>query len=434
MSARVSPVIRAEALSKCYHLYDRPSDRLRQLLWGRKRRYYREFWALREASFEVGRGEALGIVGRNGAGKSTLLQLICGTLAPSSGTVTVNGRVAALLELGAGFNPEFSGRENVFMAASIMGLSTSEIKSRFEQIVEFSGIRDFIDQPVKTYSSGMYVRLAFSVATSVEPDILVVDEALSVGDGQFARKSFDRIMELKEGGTAILFCSHALYQVEAFCDRVLWLEQGRPVMVGRPQEVVPRYARFLTEGKMPASETSAEVALTAPLPARPSASVVGHARFTLVEVAVDGTPGRKLRLRPGANTLTVRMRFDSDPALPPPVLGVTLDYGTLLAVTCAVSRSDGVVIERDALGRGEVTLTFPRLALRKGEYQVGVYLGCENAVHIYDSVQGAATLMVEDALPEPGLVSLPHVWRSIPLQAKAEESVSDSLSEILGRS
>jgi lipopolysaccharide transport system ATP-binding protein len=434
MSARVSPVIRAEALSKCYHLYDRPSDRLRQLLWGRKRRYYREFWALREAGFEVGRGEALGIVGRNGAGKSTLLQLICGTLAPSSGTVTVNGRVAALLELGAGFNPEFSGRENVFMAASIMGLSTSEIKSRFEQIVEFSGIRDFIDQPVKTYSSGMYVRLAFSVATSVEPDILVVDEALSVGDGQFARKSFDRIMELKESGTTILFCSHALYQVEAFCDRVLWLEQGRPVTMGRPQEVVPRYTRFLTEGRMPASETSAEVALAAPLPAQLSANVVGHARFTLIEVAVDGIPGQKLRLRPGANTLTVRMRFDSDPTLPPPVLGVTLDYGTLLAVTCAVSRSDGIVIERDTLGRGEVTLTFPRLALRKGEYQVGVYLGCENAVHIYDSVQGAATLMVEDSLPEPGLVSLPHVWRSIPLQTKAEESVSDSLGEILDRS
>ncbi len=427
MSFNAPPAIRAEALSKCYLLYDRPQDRLKQMLWRGRRRYYREFWALRDVSLEVAPGEVLGIVGRNGAGKSTLLQIVCGTLTPSGGTVAVNGRVAALLELGAGFNPEFSGRENVYLAASILGLTRAEIDERYDEIVEFSGVRDFIEQPVRTYSSGMYVRLAFSVATSVDPDILVVDEALSVGDGQFARQSFDRIMALKNAGTTILFCSHSLYQVEAFCDRVLWLEQGRPVMLGKPQEVVQRYTRFLAEGQMPApearSESAAAPSAATPPSEQPATAVAGYARFTRIEAAVDGKPGRHLRARSEKNTLTVQVQFESDPSLPPPVVGVTLDYGTLLAVTCAVSRSDGITIERDVLGRGEATLTFPQLALRKGEYRVGAYLGCENALHIYDSATGFATLTVEDLLPEPGLVNLPHTWRSWPGHADLDAPV-----------
>ncbi|MGZ8193237.1 MAG: ABC transporter ATP-binding protein [Methylobacter sp.] len=188
------PAIVVKNLSKHYQLYTRPHDRLKQLLCLGKRQYYREFSALHELSFEVMPGEVVGIIGRNGSGKSTLLQLVCGTLTPSTGEVSVKGRVAALLELGTGFNPEFTGRENVFMSAAIMGLSQKEIENRFDEIVDFSGIREFIDQPVKTYSSGMYVRLAFAVATSVDPDILVIDEALSVGDGAFARQSFNRVM------------------------------------------------------------------------------------------------------------------------------------------------------------------------------------------------------------------------------------------------
>ena len=237
--------IRVNKLSKCYQLYNQPSDRLKQFLWRGKRQFFREFWALHDVSFEVGKGEVLGIIGRNGAGKSTLLQLLCGTLTPTSGNVEVHGRIAALLELGAGFNPDFTGRENVFMSGAILGLSPKEIEDRYEDIVDFSGIRDFIDQPVKTYSSGMYVRLAFSVATSVDPDILIVDEALSVGDGEFARKSFDRIRAMKEAGKTILFCSHSLYQVEAFCDRVLWLDHGHVKLCGDPQDVVQSYGMLL---------------------------------------------------------------------------------------------------------------------------------------------------------------------------------------------
>ena len=240
-----SLAISAQHLSKTFLLYDRPIDRLKQMVMRGRRRYYKDFAALHDVTFELQKGEVLGLVGRNGAGKSTLLQLICGTLTPTHGQVTVHGRVAALLELGAGFNPEFSGRENIYLNASILGLTKVEIDERYDAIVDFSGIADFIYQPVKTYSSGMYVRLAFSIATSVNPDILVIDEALSVGDGAFARKSFDRIMRLKESGATILFCSHSMYQIEALCTRAIWLEKGNVMQLGSPASVVASYLTFL---------------------------------------------------------------------------------------------------------------------------------------------------------------------------------------------
>ncbi|MFZ2171186.1 MAG: ABC transporter ATP-binding protein [Methylococcaceae bacterium] len=400
------PAISVKNLSKNYYLYNQPVDRLKQFLWHGRRQYFREFWALRDICFEISKGEVLGIIGRNGAGKSTLLELLCGTLSPTSGSIEVNGRIAALLELGSGFNPEFTGRENVYMSASILGLSKREIDERFEEIVEFSGIRDFLDQPVKTYSSGMYVRLAFSVATSVDPDILVVDEALSVGDGEFARKSFDRIRTMKEAGKTILFCSHSLYQVEAFCDRVLWLDHGELIQLGKPQVVVQRYGDFLL-GR-------ADVELASPVTAgqQETTTIQGHARLTHVEIGLDGTVGRELQGHPGKNDLSIRLQFESDPALPAPTVGVTLNYGTLMTVASVLSCSENVLIERNEHGKGEVSIDFPALPLRKGEYHVAVYLGSEDAIHIYDSVQTAATLQIEDTLPEPGLVKLMHRWHT----------------------
>ena len=219
--------VSAHDLGKRYFLYERPSDRLKQILFGRFQSFTQEFWALQHLNLNIKAGEVVGIIGNNGAGKSTLLQLLCGTLKPSSGSLTVHGRVTALLELGAGFNPDFSGRENIFMNAAILGMRYEKIKDELDNIIAFADIGSFIDQPVKTYSSGMFMRLAFAVATSSEPDILIIDEALSVGDGAFARKSFERIMKLKDQGATILFCSHAMYQIEALCSRVLWLEQGQ---------------------------------------------------------------------------------------------------------------------------------------------------------------------------------------------------------------
>jgi len=425
--------IRVSNLSKCYHLYDTPRDRLKQFVLPRFRRmtgqaqkqYFREFWSLRDISFEVKKGETLGIIGKNGAGKSTLLQILCGTLTPTSGAVETSGRVAALLELGAGFNPEFTGRENVYLNASVLGLSTEEIDARFDEIVAFAGIGLFIDQPVKTYSSGMFVRLAFSIATSVDPDILVIDEALSVGDGEFSRKSFDRIMALKKRGTTILFCSHALYQTEVFCDRAMWLDHGGCVMLAPPQEVVPRYSASLLGTAAPtpiAQELMAAEAKLRPIPdvARPAAQT-GQARFTAINVTMDGITGNKLKGRGGESDLVIRLEFVCDPNLPAPTAGVTLDYGSLLAVTCVSSYTDQFLISADRHGHGIAEVTFSKLALRKGKYLVGVYLGCENALHFYDVSLGVAELEIEDSNPEPGLVTFPHQWCCI---APAPEKAS----------
>jgi len=400
--------IEATHLGKAYHAAGSPLQRLRAALF-RTPQTTPAFWALRDLSLQIPRGEALGVIGRNGAGKSTLLQLLCGTLSPTTGSVHVNGRIAALLELGAGFNPDFTGRENLRLNGPLLGLGKDELEDRLESIIAFSGIGHFVDQPVKTYSSGMFVRLAFSLATSVDPDILVVDEALSVGDGEFSRKSFDRIHELKEKGTTILFCSHALYQVEAFCNRVMWLHGGKVQAIGEPHEVVRQYDLFLASE---AQEPGGAAPAVAAAPAADEAVVAtpGHARISSVRVSADGVASTTLKVRPGETTVRVDIEFESDPALPPPSAGITIDLPIGMALTCAVARTDGVVLERDSHGRGTACVEFPAIALRKGEYHVGVYLGHENAVHLYDSALQVATLRVEDRLPEPGLVHLPHRW------------------------
>lgn len=248
MSSESAPddiVLSIRGVSKCYELYRRPVDRLKQTLWMGHRRFYNEFWALRDLSLDIHRGESIGIIGRNGAGKSTLLQIITGVLAPTSGEVRIRGRVAALLELGSGFNPEFTGRENVYMNASILGLSRAETEAKFGEIAAFADIGDFIEQPVKTYSSGMMIRLAFSVQAALAPDILVVDEALSVGDVYFQHKCMARIKELLRGGTSLLFVSHSTDVVKRFCSRGLWLEAGHARYCGAAGVAAEKYLAFM---------------------------------------------------------------------------------------------------------------------------------------------------------------------------------------------
>lgn len=252
-SERSNHAIRVSGLSKYYFIFDRPEDRLKQMLVPRlqrlvgatPKRYFKPFAAVQNVTFEVKRGETVGIIGRNGSGKSTLLQVVCGTLRPTEGTVDVNGRIAALLELGAGFNPEFTGRENVFVKASILGLSHAETEARFDDIARFADIGMFIDQPVKTYSSGMFVRLAFATAINVDPDILVVDEALAVGDEAFQRKCFARIEEIKSKGATILFVSHGAQTIVQLCDRALLMDRGELILEGRPKTVVSQYQRLV---------------------------------------------------------------------------------------------------------------------------------------------------------------------------------------------
>lgn len=241
--------IRVQNLSKCYLIYDRPQDRLKQSLLPRLKKvfgqpykaYYREFWALQDVSFEVKKGETVGIIGRNGSGKSTLLQIIAGTLQHSTGAVNLNGRVAALLELGSGFNPEFTGRENVFLNGAVLGIPSKEMERLLDPIMAFADIGNFIDQPVKTYSSGMLVRLAFAVSVNVKPDILIIDEALSVGDAAFQFKCLQRLEELTQSGATLLFVSHSMEMVRTFCKRVVYLKKGKPYAIGPPEEVAEIY-------------------------------------------------------------------------------------------------------------------------------------------------------------------------------------------------
>lgn len=282
MSSNVS--IRVDGVSKCYNVYSSPMDRLLQSLYPRAalmaggvgahrvasalrdRRNFSEFWALRNVSFEVRRGETVGIVGRNGSGKSTLLQMIAGTLTPTEGSISVHGRVAALLELGSGFNPEFTGMENVHLNASVLGLTDEEIDQRMDSILAFADIGDFAKRPIKTYSSGMVVRLAFAVQAQVEPDVLIVDEALSVGDAKFQAKCFARLESLKEAGTSILFVSHATEQVISHCDRAILLHDGLVHQQGKPKDVVHTYLDLLFGGsrKLTKKASATEAGMLAP--------------------------------------------------------------------------------------------------------------------------------------------------------------------------
>ena len=232
-------------LSKCYQIYDAPRDRLVQMFMFGRKHLFREFWALRDASFSIGRGETVAIIGRNGSGKSTLLQMICGTVSPTSGTVSTNGRVAALLELGAGFNTEFTGRENVLLNASILGFPQDAMEERMADVLAFSELGDFLDQPVKTYSSGMYARLAFSIAIHVDPEILVVDEALAVGDARFVAKCMRRIKSIQDMGATILFVSHDVGSVRTLCQRAIWLDKGGIVDDGDVFPITGKYMEFM---------------------------------------------------------------------------------------------------------------------------------------------------------------------------------------------
>jgi ABC-type polysaccharide/polyol phosphate transport system ATPase subunit len=239
--------IRVENLSKIYRLYDRPIDRLKESIHPFRKKYHKDFYALKDVDFEVKKGEIVGIIGKNGSGKSTLLKLITGVLTPSSGDIIVNGKVSALLELGAGFNPEMTGIENIYLNGTIMGYSKEEMDAKLEDILDFADIGDFINQPVKMYSSGMFVRLAFSVQALVEPEMLIVDEALAVGDAAFSFKCIKHMKKLVEKGTTVLLVTHDVQMVRSFCKKVIWIDKGKTRLIGNPIEVTAEYVKELFE-------------------------------------------------------------------------------------------------------------------------------------------------------------------------------------------
>jgi lipopolysaccharide transport system ATP-binding protein len=437
--AAAEPVIRVQGVGKTYRLYPSPADRLWQALWPWRQPRYQDFVALQDVSFELQRGEVMGIVGVNGAGKSTLLQLVTGTVFPSQGTVQTRGRVAAILELGSGFNPEFTGRENVYLNAATLGLSKAEIDARIGDIVEFAGIGPHIDQPVKTYSSGMQVRLAFSIATSVDPDVLIIDEALSVGDGAFGRRSFDRIQQIKARGATILFCSHVLFHVETFCDRAVWLHRGRVQRMGPVSQVLQPYQEFIDAytadahaepvatlppppaavlqdvqaepspalAQRTAPETASAVPETAAAsPPRP----LGTARMQTVKVRLDGQEGSELRGTSLVSQLQVDIGFASDPALPTPTAAVVLSSESGKILGSCGSHTQAVVFSRRSDGSGVARVTIDRLPVNKGRYRVGVYLLCERGFHAYEMADPAAYITLEHHGAEQGSQLLNGAW------------------------
>jgi len=408
------PVIHVQDLGKRYQRFANPSERLKQLIWKSAQQSEKEFWALQGATFDVLPGEVVGVIGRNGAGKSTLLQLISGTLTPTSGHVETKGRIAALLELGAGFNPEFTGRENIYLSAAIMGLSQTDVDTLYDEIVAFASIGDFIDQPLKTYSSGMYVRLAFAVATSVTPDVLVIDEALSVGDGAFARKSFERIMNLKESGKTILFCSHSTYQIDALCQRAIWLENGQVKMIGPAQEVTSAYNTSL------ALESSAQHAKVHNLQEKvieqssiENASVApATGRISLIIAESGDQQGTKLQLKSMESSLSLSIEFVLDPTLPIPSVAFAIETTAGIMVSSVISNECDGSVTMDAAGNGRAKVDFPIIHLLKGEYSIAVFLACERGLHVYDWAAQCVSLDVSQSGATQGLVVLPHAWKT----------------------
>ena len=390
--------IRVDNLSKSYLTYQRPLDRLLQSLFRHRHTFYRTFWALREVSLEVKRGEVVGILGRNGAGKSTLLQAVCGTIAPTSGTVAVNGRVSALLELGAGFNPEYTGRENVIMSATVRGMSPDEISTRFDSIVAFAELEDFVDQAVKTYSSGMYVRLAFAVAIHMEPEILIVDEALAVGDLAFRNKCTDAIRRLVDNGVTILFVTHDLGTLQLLCSRAIWLDNGRIRAEGDPVRISQDYYAALTAGKGSAKET--------PATAMPVQQNTGKAIFTRAEIV-----GAKLdALNPG-DILTFAFSIRAKEDLGPIVFNVSIYRADGDWVIGQTSREAGIYWPAPRAGEsrhGRVELA--PLSLAPGDYMVAIGACSEDYTLCYALTDLSMRFSVRATYPTWGKFIHPCRW------------------------
>ena len=324
-----------QQVSKSYAIYDAPSGRLQELLTFNRLQRHRDFWALRDVSFEVKRGETFCVVGENGSGKSTLLQIVAGILQPTSGSVSMNGRVSALLELGAGFNPEFSGRDNVYLNASILGFNKRQIDRRYPEIEAFAEIGEFIDQPVKTYSSGMAVRLAFAVAIHVDPEILLVDEALAVGDIYFRQRCMRKVHELRARGVTVLFVSHATADVKALGDRVLWLEHGRVVEIGAPDPVISRYLAAMSAKDSTYRRHEVESHHSRPARAlRRAPEIVetipnidhrhGDGRAKIIGVAILDENGFPLHMLEPSSRILVRISVRAEAALRMPNVGFML--------------------------------------------------------------------------------------------------------------
>lgn len=408
-----STTLLARDLGKEYRVYASPRQRLWSLLSGG--RNFTSHWALQGVSLQLQRGQCLGLIGDNGAGKSTLLKLLTGTLQPSQGQLQRNGRVTAILELGAGFHPDFSGRQNLYFGGSLIGITAAQMQRLEPEIIAFAELHEAMDRPVKTYSSGMVVRLAFALVTAVEPDLLIIDEALAVGDQHFQKKCVERIEAFRNNGCTILFCSHSLYHVQRLCDTALWLHQGQQRMLGPTPEVIAAYeAHVRLQQTAPPDQSQPEAVGVQEAPSGAEsvcdATPQAHAHIEAVELpdlapqSGDGCP----RLASPHLRITVRARTSGGER---PHLGVMLEQaGGGVGITTAGTHVDGAHPVLGADGAWTATVTFTDLPLHTGQYSVSVYLFDAMGLVVYDEWKDCAHF--QHVLPQstPGLVHLPHVW------------------------
>jgi ABC-type polysaccharide/polyol phosphate transport system ATPase subunit len=407
------PAVLLQHVSKSYRLWGRRSQfaTLKSALLKRDVKLAPEssIAALRDVSFAVERGEAFGVIGRNGSGKSTLLKLISGILKPTIGSIAVNGRIAALIELGAGFHPEITGRENIYINGIMLGLARREIDARFDSIVDFSGIRDFIDEPVKTYSSGMYVRLGFAVAVHVDPDVLLIDEVLAVGDEEFSQKCIAKIQEMKYRGVTLVFVTHQLDQVRNLCDRALWLDHGEPQTLGDPVRVVDDYLQQVAGGATAASpEPTAEPAVEKPKDPLEEERW-GSGEVLLTRVAIVDDKGRDLvALGPGSR-VTIEMEVEVRAPQDDFVFGVGIYHADGTCVYGTNTELEGLMPERlDAAGR--VQFVMPSLDLVAGTYRIDAAVHTKNG-RAFDYRRGVLRFVVGSVVHDIGVYRPKHTWR-----------------------
>jgi teichoic acid transport system ATP-binding protein len=364
-------VIKVDNISKLYKLYDKPVDRLKEVLNPFRRQYHKVFYALKDISFEVKRGETVGLIGKNGSGKSTLLKVLAGILTPNSGNISVHGKISALLELGAGFNMEYTGIENVYLNGMMMGYSREEMARKIDAILEFADIGEFVKQPVKTYSSGMFVRLAFAVAINVDPDILIVDEALSVGDMRFQKKCMEKINEIKEAGKTILFCSHDMHAVSELCDRVLWFREGKLAEEGAPNKVISSYVSFMTE-----SEGTKERATQQ----NPNFSIKNSEEVEIDNVRVLGADGLERKSFYTGEDIIFEFTYTAVNGIVEPSYSMLIlrDPGDPVALSKSNYHKDlgsqGLV-----KGRKKIRLTLKNIQFNSGKYYLGISIWDKSA-------------------------------------------------------
>lgn len=404
------PVICVEGVSKTYRLFNHPFDRIKQLLMNsRGHTYYTAARALQDVSFEVLRGEAVGIVGRNGSGKSTLLQIICGTMKASSGAIRVRGRVSPLLELGSGFNPEFTGRENIYLSAAVLGLTREQTLERFDAIASFAALGNYLDRAVKTYSSGMFARLAFSVAVHVDPDVLVVDETLSVGDIGFQQKCIRRMFELRSAGATLLFVSHDPYQVKTVCERALYLRDGQLIHFGDASSVVDSYLADLHTGMTDSGGATGQLV--------GAEDDCGPYQISSVQL-LDEEGIETNSVTTGA---TVSLSMDvvkRDFHIAVPVSFVfNLYRGDGLYICGTTTLMDGhkpVLVAN----RARVKVEFPAISLLAGRYFWRVAVNDEHGLSVLAKLEGVCPFIVEDRFSAVGIVNLARAWAISPVMSE----------------